>query len=142
MRKMLNKKGFTLVELMIVVVILGILVAVAVPIFTAVTKNSKVKACESNMRIIRSNLVSYMLGVSSESGQPFEFEEDFYSDSETDYSVILYDDDDFKATFDNGIVPMCTNGDTDTPYAIIATGPNTFYVECMAEGCPNKGHKG
>ncbi|MBR5321451.1 MAG: prepilin-type N-terminal cleavage/methylation domain-containing protein, partial [Clostridia bacterium] len=31
MRKMLNKKGFSLVELMIVVVIMGILIAVAIP---------------------------------------------------------------------------------------------------------------
>ena len=39
MRKMLkNKKGFTLVELMIVVVIMAILVAVAIPIYNAVTK--------------------------------------------------------------------------------------------------------
>ena len=41
MFKLLNKKGFTLVELMIVVVILGILVAIAVPIYSLVTKNAQ-----------------------------------------------------------------------------------------------------
>lgn len=140
MRNMLNKKGFTLVELMIVVVILGILVVVAVPIFTTVAKNSKVKACESNMRIIRSNLVAYMLGASSESGEPFVF--DSYSDSGVNISGILYNDDNFKATFDDGIVPMCTGGNRDTRYAIKATGPNTFFVQCKANGCPNKGKIG
>lgn len=38
-----NKKGFTLVELMIVVVIMGILVAVAVPVYGAVTTNAEKK---------------------------------------------------------------------------------------------------
>lgn len=38
---MKNKKGFTLVELMIVIVIMGILVAVAVPVFGLVTKNAE-----------------------------------------------------------------------------------------------------
>ena len=38
---MKNKKGFTLVELMIVIVIMGVLVAVAVPVFGLVTKNER-----------------------------------------------------------------------------------------------------
>ncbi len=51
-RLLKSKKGFTLVELMIVVVIMAILVAVAVPIFSAVTKNSRAKTCLANMREI------------------------------------------------------------------------------------------
>ena len=47
-----SKKGFTLVELMIVVVIMAILVAVAVPIYSAVTANSRKKTCIANMREI------------------------------------------------------------------------------------------
>jgi len=66
-----NKKGFTLVELMIVVVILGILVAIAIPIFASVTKNSKKKACQSNMRIL--------LGAAVQIG----------TDNDSDYSKIL-----------------------------------------------------
>ncbi len=55
---MKSKKGFTLVELMIVVVIMAILVAVAVPIFSAVTKNARAKTCVSNMREIVSQLTN------------------------------------------------------------------------------------
>ena len=51
-----SKKGFTLVELMIVVVIMAILVAVAVPIYSAVTKNAKKKTCAANQREIQSQL--------------------------------------------------------------------------------------
>ena len=47
-----TKKGFTLVELMIVVVIMAILVVVAVPIYNSVTKNAREKTCLDNQRQI------------------------------------------------------------------------------------------
>lgn len=59
MRKMLNKKGFSLVELMIVVVIMGILIAVAIPLYGAVTANSKNKTCLNNIKAIKSNAANY-----------------------------------------------------------------------------------
>ncbi len=56
-----SKKGFTLVELMIVVVIMAILVAVAVPIYSAVTANAKKKTCIANMREIVAQLNNYAM---------------------------------------------------------------------------------
>ena len=52
MKFLQSKKGFTLVELMIVVVIMAILVAVAVPIYSAVTENSRKKTCLANQHEI------------------------------------------------------------------------------------------
>lgn len=57
-----SKKGFTLVELMIVVVIMAILVAVAVPIYSAVTKKAKIKTCSANQREIQGQVNSAFLG--------------------------------------------------------------------------------
>ncbi len=57
-----SKKGFTLVELMIVVVIMAILVAVAVPIYSAVTKNARIKTCAGNRREIVSQVNNYLMG--------------------------------------------------------------------------------
>ena len=59
MRKMLNKKGFSLVELMIVVVIMGILIAVAIPLYGAIQDKAKNNTCKSNVDVIKSNAANY-----------------------------------------------------------------------------------
>ena len=59
MRKMMNKKGFSLVELMIVVVIMGILIAVAIPLYGSITTNAKNKTCASNIDSIKNAAVAY-----------------------------------------------------------------------------------
>ena len=58
-----SKKGFTLVELMIVVVIMAILVAVAVPIYSAVTANARKKTCIGNQRNIISQINNHVMTV-------------------------------------------------------------------------------
>ena len=48
--KQINSKGFTLVEIMIVVVIIGLLAAMAIPAFQKVRTASQDKAVTNNMR--------------------------------------------------------------------------------------------
>lgn len=55
----MNKKGFTLIELMIVVAIIGILAAVAVPGFVQYIKSSKTSEAKTNLKAIADGAISY-----------------------------------------------------------------------------------
>jgi len=54
-----RKGGFTLVELLIVVIILAILAAIVVPQFVASTSDAKLAALDSNLRNLRSAVALY-----------------------------------------------------------------------------------
>jgi type IV pilus assembly protein PilA len=59
MLKLRNRKGFTLIELMIVVAILGILAAVAIPAFLKYIKRSKTSEATMNLRKLFDSSATY-----------------------------------------------------------------------------------
>ena len=52
MKALRSKKGFTLVEIMIVVAIIGLLAAIAIPNFVNARTTARNKACQANLKQI------------------------------------------------------------------------------------------
>ncbi len=64
--KKMNKKGFTLAELLIVVAIIAVLVAIAIPIFTAQLEKSREATDISNVRSgYATAIANYLTGTST-----------------------------------------------------------------------------
>ena len=85
---MKSKKGFTLVELMVVVVIIGILTAIAIPVYNSVTVKAEKNACEANLRTINGMKAQWQM--MDEDERPETFAE----------------------MFQGGVIPSCPGGGT------------------------------
>ena len=70
-KKQFSKKGFTLVEIMIVVAIIGILAAIAIPNFIRYRKTAQMNACIGNLKQIQSAMEQVKLAGKSGDGEVF-----------------------------------------------------------------------
>jgi len=125
MRKLMSKKGFTLVELMIVIVIMGILVAVAVPVYGAVTKNAEKKTCISNMRDMKSSASTYQMQGGT-NGDQIVVAAGQSSELKADASYLKM--------FDAGNLPTCPSEGTYSVLIVNTDGVYSFPVTCTVEG--------
>ncbi len=63
-----KKEAFTLVEIMIVVAIVGLLVAIAVPNFVRARRNARDRICQNNLRLVKHALEQYQIDESLDDG--------------------------------------------------------------------------
>src|SRR3954452_22127350 len=56
-----TRKGFTLIEILIVVIILGILAAIVIPQFSSASSNARKASLQSTVQTLRSQIALYKL---------------------------------------------------------------------------------
>lgn len=67
--KLRSKKAFTLVEIMIVVAIIGLLVAIAIPNFVRARRNARKNLCLNNLRLLTHAVEQYAIEYGASDGQ-------------------------------------------------------------------------
>ena len=112
------KKGFTLIEIMIVVAIIAILAAVAIPNFISYRKTSQMNACIANQEQIRTACEAYYIKNSKYPATPADLakvEDGGFLKTEPKCGGASYKITEPSAT-DPQVKVECQNSDVDANY--------------------------
>lgn len=87
-----KNKGFTLVEILIVVVILGILAAIVIPQFSDASTQSKKSSCQSSLQSLRSQIQLFKIEHNDTPPALATFRADMITKTERDSAATAGDD--------------------------------------------------
>lgn len=73
MRKLKSQKGFTLMEMLIVIAIIGIMIAIAIPVFSAQLDKAQTAVNDANLRSAKAMAVAEYLLDSETTAQSYYF---------------------------------------------------------------------
>lgn len=122
MLKKMNKKGFTLAELLIVVAIIAVLVAISIPIFSAQLEKAKEATDMANIRSAYAEVIANYLGDSTKN-YTIEVklksdEDDYVSDENAEIAGVKYKD----------IISNESGKDVQKPFKVAVTADGTVTI--------------
>ena len=118
MLKKMNKKGFTLAELLIVVAIIAVLVAISIPIFSAQLEKAKEATDMANIRSAYAEVVAAYLGDSKKHESSVTLKSDttnYKSDENAEIAGVLYKN-------------ILSGGDAKNPCKVIVAADGTVTI--------------
>ncbi len=135
-RYLLSKKGFTMMEILICVLILGILVGIAVPIFSNVIAIRKKQDCQ-NQRVVVEGLVSEAMTGMMDNGkkQPKIYFNRVQGDHKTTYPETPGDSDNAYQGEECFLLAPTANGQVAFTLGDLRGGYRDINIEEYNKGC-------